>query len=236
MVRARTQAAVAPSASAFSVLLAAALAAVALACAYAASSASAAAPSHKCVHRSSFSQGSGPHGSLPRGGCNTSRRAHGACRGALLRPNAHDLLLVREAVFCLVNRERAHHGEPPLRPNVRLRRAAQEHTQSMVASGYFEHVGPGGATPLSRMRAVGYISRSTRGYEIGENIGWGTLWLATPRAIVKAWMASPGHRANILDRRFRDTAIGVSASLPGQFAHGQPGAIYTQDFGFVRGR
>ena len=235
VARARTQAPASGRAFALPLLLAAGLTAVALACAFAPGSAGAAAPSHSCVHRSSFRQGSAPHGSLPRGGCKAHPRAHGACRGTLLRPNPHDLLLVREAVFCLVNRERALHGEAPLRPNVRLRRAAQEHTQSMVAGGYFEHVGPGGATPLSRMRAAGYISRSTRGYEIGENIGWGTLWLATPRAIVKAWMASPGHRANILDRRFRDTAIGVSASLPGQFAHGQPGAIYTQDFGFVRG-
>ncbi len=188
-----------------------------------------------CVHRSSFSQGSGSHGSAPRP-CGARPRARGACRGATLRPNAHDLLLVREAVFCLVNRERMRHGEAPLRPNTRLRRAAQQHTKSMVAAGYFEHDGPGGATPLSRMRSVGYISSSTRGYEIGENIGWGTLWLATPRAIVAAWMASPGHRANILDRRFRDTAIGVSANLPRSFAHGQPGAIYTQDFGVVIGR
>jgi uncharacterized protein YkwD len=187
------------------------------------------------VHRSSYSQGGGSHGSLPRG-CRSHRRAHGACRGALLRPNAHDLLAVREAVFCLVNRERTRHGEAALRPNVRLRRAAQGHTRSMALGGYFEHDGPGGATPLARIRAVGYISRSTRGYEIGENIGWGTLWLATPRAIVAAWMASPGHRANILDRRFRDTAIGVSASLPRSFGHGQPGAIYTQDFGVVIGR
>ena len=48
-----------------------------------------------------------------------------------------------------------------------------------------------------------------------------------------AWMASPGHRANILDARFRDTAVGVSAHLPSDLGGGQPGAIYTQDFGVV---
>ena len=81
------------------------------------------------------------------------------------------------------------------------------------------------------MRATGYISSSRIGYEVGENIGWGTLWEATPRAIVAAWMASPGHRANILDARFRDTAIGVSPHPPSSLARGQAGAIYTQDFG-----
>ena len=57
----------------------------------------------------------------------------------------------------------------------------------------------------------------------------------TPRAIVAAWMASPGHRANILDARFRDTGIGVSPHPPASLADGQAGAIYTQDFGVIIG-
>jgi uncharacterized protein YkwD len=103
----------------------------------------------------------------------------------------------------------------------------------MAFGDYFEHVGRRGDTPLSRMRAAGYIYNSQVGYEIGENIGWGTLWLATPRSIVAAWMASPDHRANILDARFRDTAIGVSPHPLSSFARGQAGGIYTEDFGVI---
>jgi len=164
------------------------------------------------------------------------RHHHHGCRHASLTPTRSNLALIRKATLCLINRERVAHGERPLRPNARLARAARAHTRSMAFGDYFEHVGaggPGGGTPLSRMRAVGYISRSNAGYEVGENIAWGTLWLATPRAIVAAWMASPGHRANILDRRYRETGIGVSAHPPASLAHGQPGAIYTQDFGVV---
>jgi uncharacterized protein YkwD len=105
----------------------------------------------------------------------------------------------------------------------------------MARAGYFDHVSPGGATPLARMRAVGYISGRTRGYEVGENLAWGTLSASTPRAIVASWMASPGHRANILDGRFRDTAIGVATHLARSFTGGQPGALYTQDFGVRAG-
>ena len=105
----------------------------------------------------------------------------------------------------------------------------------MAFHDYFEHLGPQGQTPLARMRAVGYISSSRVGYEVGENIAWGTRRLATPRAIVAAWMASPGHRANILDPRYRETGIGVSPHPPRALAHGQPGAIYTQDFGVIIG-
>jgi uncharacterized protein YkwD len=168
----------------------------------------------------------------------THARAHRsarerACPHARLRPTERNLNLIRAATRCLVNRERAAHGERSLRPNARLERAAQRHTDSMAFGDYFEHVGPRGQTPLARMRAARYIYSSQTGFEVGENIAWGTLQLATPRAIVAAWMASPRHRANILDPRFRDTAIGVSPHPPASLAHGQPGAIYTQDFGVI---
>ena len=155
------------------------------------------------------------------------------CAHTGLRPSARDLALVAAATLCLINRERLAYGERPLRANARLRRAAQLHTDSMVAHDYFEHVGPGGTTPLSRMRAVGYISSSRAGYEVGENIAWGTLGLATPGAIVAAWMRSPAHRANILDPRYRETGVGVSPHPPALLAGGQPGAVYTQDFGVI---
>jgi uncharacterized protein YkwD len=157
----------------------------------------------------------------------------GACIYADLTPSPEDLALVRAATLCLINRERTARGEPPLRPNARLTRAAQGHSENMASGDYFEHRGRAGSTPLSRIRAAGYIFSSHLGYELGENIAYGTLWKATPRAIVAAWMASPEHRANILDGHFRDTAIGVAPRAPSSFAHGQAGAIYTQEFGVL---
>jgi uncharacterized protein YkwD len=156
-----------------------------------------------------------------------------SCPGASLTPNEENIETIRTATLCLVNRERAENGESALQPNAQLQKAAQGHTESMVDQDYFEHVSPSGDTPLGRMIAAGYIYSSQVGYEVGENIGWGTLWLATPDAIVAAWMASPGHRANILDIHFHDTAIGVSPHAPASLAHGQAGAIYTQDFGVI---
>ena len=91
--------------------------------------------------------------------------------------------------------------------------------------------GASGLTP-----AAGYIYSSRIGYDVGENIGWGTLADSTPRAIVAAWMASPGHRANILNSHFRDTAIGVSPRLPSSLTRSQAGGIYTQDFGVITTR
>jgi uncharacterized protein YkwD len=137
------------------------------------------------------------------------------------------------ATLCLVNRERTSHGDNPLTANSDLQQAAQGHTTSMVVEDYFEHLGPGGETPLQRMRASGYIYNSQIGYAVGENIAWGTLSMGTPRSIVAAWMASPGHRANILEGRFKDTGIGVSPHPPTALGGGQNGGIYTQDFGVI---
>ena len=85
------------------------------------------------------------------------------------------------------------------------------------------------------MRESGYLTASTDGYEVGENIAWGSYDLSTPASIVAAWMASPPHRANILRPTFRDTGIGISPHLPSSFAEGESGAIYTQDFGVILG-
>ncbi len=158
----------------------------------------------------------------------------GVCPDATVQPTAQNVSVVRAATLCLVNRERAAHGERSLRWNGHLVAAAQGHTESMAFHDYFAHIGRSGETPLARIRRSGYIYSSSLGFEVGENIGWGSLWLGTPRAVVAAWMASAGHRANILDGRFRETGIGVSPHL-GALAGGQSGGIYTQDFGVLVG-
>ncbi len=156
-----------------------------------------------------------------------------SCPDADLRPGPDNLDAVRNATLCLINRERTSHGENTLTADGDLQQAAQSHSEDMAAGNYFEHIGRHGDTPLGRMRSAGYIFSSRLGFEVGENIGWGTLWLASPRAMVASWMASPGHRENILDAHFRDTGIGISPHPLSSLAKGQAGAIYTQDFGVI---
>jgi uncharacterized protein YkwD len=203
-----------------------------------------------CAHPSSFHTSVGVPGTPQRqaphrrrcrrraakhhtGARNHAPSAGGSCANTRVQPNAANLALVRAATLCLVNRERTSRGESALRPNEDLQAAAQGHSTSMSSDDYFEHDGPGGSTPLSRMRAAGYIFSSRLGYAVGENIAWGTLWLATPKAIVAGWMSDPGHRANILDATFRDSGVGVSPHPLASLAGGESGAIYTQDFGRI---
>jgi uncharacterized protein YkwD len=156
-----------------------------------------------------------------------------ACQNTELTPEAADIGLVRAAVLCLINRKRAESGESPLVADVELEQAAEEHAQELVADDYFAHVAPSGETPVDRIRATGYIPSPSDGYVIGENLAWGTYQLSTPQAIVSAWIASPGHLANILEAQYDDTGIGITAAVPPSLAPGAPGATYAQEFGVI---
>jgi uncharacterized protein YkwD len=103
----------------------------------------------------------------------------------------------------------------------------------MLSLDYFDHVSPSGLTPVQRIRTTGYIPGSEVGYVIGENLAWGTLTLATPQAIVTAWIASPEHLANILEGKYVDTGIDIEPEVPESLAEGVAGALYTQEFGVI---
>jgi uncharacterized protein YkwD len=155
------------------------------------------------------------------------------CQNTQLTPQASNLPLIRASVLCLINTERAEHGKEPLQSNTNLEQAAESHGNEMLALDYFAHVAPSGLTPVERIRETGYIPSSEVGYVLGENLAWGTLSLATPEAIVNAWIASPEHLANILEGRYRETGIDVEPQAPESLAEGIEGALYTQEFGVI---
>jgi uncharacterized protein YkwD len=155
------------------------------------------------------------------------------CSDTEVMPEAGNLALVRQAVLCLINHERAQNGDAPLKLSARLEAAAEEHSQELVADDYFAHISPSGMTPVDRIRQTGYIPSPSDGYVIGENLAWGTFNLATPQAIVSAWIASPEHLANILESQYTETGIGVAPAVPPSLAEGAPGATYAQEFGVI---
>lgn len=155
------------------------------------------------------------------------------CQNTELTPTPANVALVRESVLCLINQERAEHGEQPLIANARLQEAAEGHAGELVADDYFAHVSPSGETPVDRIRQTGYIPGPSVGYVIGENLAWGTYDLSTPKTIVAAWIASPGHLANILEAQYRETGIGITPAVPQSLGEGAPGATYAQEFGVI---
>jgi uncharacterized protein YkwD len=155
------------------------------------------------------------------------------CQNTELTPEAGNIALARASVLCLINRKRAENGELPLTVNARLEEAAEGHCQELIADDYFAHVSPSGETPVTRIRETGYIPNSDVGYVIGENLAWGTYQLSTPQSIVAAWIASPGHLANILETQYTETGIGITPAVPASLADGSPGATYAQEFGVI---
>jgi uncharacterized protein YkwD len=154
------------------------------------------------------------------------------CGGAGAVPSAGGLDRASRATLCLLNRVRASHGLAPLRADARLRAAARRYARHMVRHRFFGHVSAvTGSTLTSRVRSSGFL-RGARAYRIGENIAWGAGASAAPRRIVRAWMRSPGHRANILDRSFRRVGVGIALGSP-RAASG-PAATYATDFGARR--
>jgi len=155
------------------------------------------------------------------------------CQNTELTPTPEDIGAIREAVLCLINHKRAENGDSPLTINPQLEEAAEGHCQELIADDYFAHVSPSGETPVDRIRDTGYIPSASDGYVIGENLAWGTYQLSTPQSIVAAWIASPGHLANILEAQYTETGIGVTAEVPSSLAEGAPGATYAQEFGVI---
>jgi uncharacterized protein YkwD len=121
------------------------------------------------------------------------------------------------AVLQEMNRVRAQHGLESLRYQAQLQRAARSHSHEMIASNVFSH----GAF-ASRMRQFGVVAAIS-----GENIAWGTGNLGSARSIVAAWLASPGHRENLLRPSFRRVGVG---DLLGPFQGFRAAHVVTVDF------
>jgi uncharacterized protein YkwD len=159
------------------------------------------------------------------------QRGEQRCTPAGIRA-LHGTARAERKVRCLINGRRLRVGAPRLRYNRCLDRAAERHARDMVRRRYFAHTSHRGGTPLQRARAAGYVPRSGR-WSVGENLGWGAGAGATPAPIVRAWMRSPGHRANIMRHGYRDVGVAVVRGAPIRSAGGPRSAraTYVVEFG-----
>jgi uncharacterized protein YkwD len=106
------------------------------------------------------------------------------------------------AVSCLASQARARAHRSALRGAASLQRSAALKVDAIERCNAFSHT-PCGSPMARAMQRTGYA----RGcYSVGENLAWVSPGV-TPRQVVRAWLASPAHRANLLDRRFRDTGV-----------------------------
>lgn len=125
--------------------------------------------------------------------------------GSYTPPASKDDLTVN-GVIALTNVERTKNGIGKLSENSKLDASAQVKLKDMFAKGYFEHISPTGVgvSDLVTDQNYGYIV-------VGENLALGNF--GGDSKLVAAWMASPGHRANILDSRFTDIGVAVGRGI-----------------------
>ena len=121
------------------------------------------------------------------------------------------------ALLAVMNEARAANHVPPLHADTRLERAARAHSSAMLRSGSFSHGAVG-----TRIRGVG-----VKAPRVGENLAWGVGQMARARSIVRMWLASPAHRQNLLDPRFK--LVGVGA-IRGTFSGYSGALMITTDF------
>lgn len=104
------------------------------------------------------------------------------------------------------NEERIAMSLKPLADNSVLDTIADLRVDDMFTNQYFEHNSPDGQSVTDLAKKVGY------GYLlIGENLAQGNF--DGDEEIVSAWMASPGHKANILNEKYKELGVAVKEGI-----------------------
>jgi uncharacterized protein YkwD len=115
--------------------------------------------------------------------------------------NTFEPVTVSSNLVQLTNAERVKNGLNILTENARLNIVAYNFALEMNKFQFQNHVSPTGLGPPERVRNGG-VSFSG----VGENLAWGPQ---SDSAAIQAWMASEGHRNNILDPRWKQIGVGV---------------------------
>lgn len=126
-------------------------------------------------------------------------------------------------VTILTSKERTSRGLKALTVNDRLQAMAEAKAKDILAQQYFDHVSPDGRSMVNLAKDAGYSYTL-----IGENLALGNF--GNSAALVRGWMNSPGHRANILQTKFAEIGI---ATVTGTYK-GRVVWVGVQEFGRPR--
>jgi uncharacterized protein YkwD len=121
------------------------------------------------------------------------------------------------SLLSVVNEVRVNHGLRPLRVDPALARVARSYTATMIRTDVFTH-----GDMYGRL-----VQSGARGPMYGENLAWGTGAYASARHVVRGWMESPGHRANLLRPGWKRIGLGA---LKGNFLGYSGATVVTADF------
>ncbi len=138
---------------------------------------------------------------------------------ALPSSSLYSSAITPQNIIDLTNQTRKNLNLGELQENSRLQAAAEAKAENMLQEQYFAHTSPAGVTPWSWMAKAGY-----RYLYAGENLA---VHFTSAEGVGDGWLASPSHRANIVNSRYTEIGIGVSQ---GEF-EGFPTTFVVQMFG-----
>ena len=133
------------------------------------------------------------------------------------QPNVNEF---EAEVLRLTNIERINYGLHLLVWHDGVANAARAHSQDMSANNFLSHTGSDGSSLRDRFNTI--YTGNTTWQSLGENVARGQR---TPYQVVRSWMNSPGHRANILNKDFYYLGVGFSHTTNCQFQY-----YWTQKF------
>lgn len=134
-------------------------------------------------------------------------------------------LLTAENILYYTNIERTSRGLKPLKFNSKLTRSANGKSSDMFKNQYFAH-----ESPIDSKKTFAYFidSESYQFVRVSENLAMGDF--TTAKDVVKAWMDSPTHRANILFADYRD----IGAAVQKGTLKGSQTVMIVQHFGIPK--
>lgn len=115
----------------------------------------------------------------------------------------------KDSLITLTNQERTSRGLGTLKENSALDQSATLKGQDMFAKDYWAHFAPDGTSPWFFFKQVTYNYTWA-----GENLARD---FSTSAGVIAGWMASQGHRDNMLNPNFKDIGISVqNGTLQGE--------------------
>lgn len=124
-----------------------------------------------------------------------------------------------QELLLLTNKQRQDNGIAPLSFNEQLSEAAAKKADDMFEYDYWAHTSPTGKTPWFFIKSSGY-----KYVYAGENLARG---FSTAEDVVKAWMASPDHRNNMLSSNYSDVGFAVKLGK----LNGEETVLIVEDLG-----
>ncbi len=125
---------------------------------------------------------------------------------ALPSSSLYSSAITLQNIVDLTNQTRSNLGLGELKVNGSLTQAAQAKANDMLLNQYFSHTSPQGLTPWDWIEKTGYDYRLA-----GENLA---VHFQEAEDVQSGWLASPTHRANIVNSRYSVIGVGIAR---GQF-------------------